>query len=222
MVWVCLCHRSVCRVRKPVVMVTTDTIVQCQHIHACTHTRTHAHTRAHAHAHAHAHTHRYTAIQSNHSQVVHLCNKNVRPTDGLYRLPACREPGILWAAQITKPLRDIKSKFQRVQVVQSRALGRMLLLDEIIQCSERYVMAGWHMAQPSRKVLGYGMCSSVLHGGVRVRVYVRAFMCGMARHAFYHITSIILCSPDRVGSAFYHYTSLPEVLNFNLFTSTFL
>ncbi|CAM9725613.1 unnamed protein product [Ectocarpus sp. 13 AM-2016] len=51
--------------------------------------------------------------------------------------------GVLFSVKVDEVLHDIRSKFQRVQVLETPAMGRMLVLDNALQCAERDE-AGYH------------------------------------------------------------------------------
>lgn len=51
--------------------------------------------------------------------------------------------GVLFSVKVDQILHDVGSKFQRVQVLETPAMGRMLVLDNALQCAERDE-AGYH------------------------------------------------------------------------------
>ncbi|CAM9981522.1 unnamed protein product [Scytosiphon promiscuus] len=51
--------------------------------------------------------------------------------------------GVLFSVKVDQILHDVRSKFQRVQVLETPAMGRMLVLDSALQCAERDE-AGYH------------------------------------------------------------------------------
>lgn len=51
--------------------------------------------------------------------------------------------GVLFSVKVDQILHDVRSKFQRVQVLETPAMGRMLVLDNALQCAERDE-AGYH------------------------------------------------------------------------------
>lgn len=51
--------------------------------------------------------------------------------------------GVLFSVKVDRVLHDVRSKFQRVQVLETPAMGRMLVLDNALQCAERDE-AGYH------------------------------------------------------------------------------
>lgn len=52
-------------------------------------------------------------------------------------------PDVMWSIGVGEMLLDIQSEFQRIQVIHTAALGRMLILDGNLQCAERDE-AGYH------------------------------------------------------------------------------
>lgn len=51
--------------------------------------------------------------------------------------------GVLFSVKVEQVLHDVRSKFQRIQVLETPAMGRMLVLDNALQCAERDE-AGYH------------------------------------------------------------------------------
>lgn len=51
--------------------------------------------------------------------------------------------GVLFSVKVDQVLHDVRSKFQRIQVLETPAMGRMLVLDSALQCAERDE-AGYH------------------------------------------------------------------------------
>ena len=51
--------------------------------------------------------------------------------------------GVLFSVKVERILHDVRSKFQRIQVLETPAMGRMLVLDSALQCAERDE-AGYH------------------------------------------------------------------------------
>lgn len=46
-------------------------------------------------------------------------------------------PGVTFSFEVTEVLHEEKSDFQKIQVFETKSLGRVLVLDGIIQCTQK-------------------------------------------------------------------------------------